>query len=69
MKATAVQKIFKSITNEDINNIVVCTTTGVKVFAVEEGAWTVDTEDETLCLEDSEGTQWIATDKIVSIEI
>ena len=72
MKATAIEKILKNLTGEDIRQITFTTATCVHVLGVENPdllPCTVDTEDNILCLEDEEGTRWIDTDAIVSIEI
>ena len=73
MKAKAIEKILKNISEEDyINQITFATTTGVYVLGVENHdklPCTVDTKDNILCLEDEEGTRWIDTAAIVSIEI
>lgn len=84
MKATAVKRIFNQLT-QDAHRImeraryygqqkevaykmtIRTASQSVEYQLDEDSNW--DIEDDTLMLETNKGTQWIATDKIESIEI
>lgn len=85
MKTTSVKRIFTQITEDAmainerarkkgresdvIYNMTINTVDGKKFEyqMMEDSNW--DIEDDTLWLETNQGTQWIDTDKIASIEI
>lgn len=77
MKATTVQKILNHLTEqvaEQSGNyeleVHIETANNSYAFTIDENTnYEADTEDDILYIEDDNGTQWIATDKIENIHI
>lgn len=73
MKATAVQRILNDLEDMMVN-VTIVTTKGNHTYlsgsSEDLDKWSVDTEDNILHIESSDnGTAWIDTDSIISIEI
>lgn len=75
MKATAIDYVLRKLTNDPTFDGSIEIHTANRMFTLTGDlknrgySYKVDEDDNTLCLESEQGTQWIDCDYIISIEI